>query len=60
MPACACGYGLTNAAFGRNQTLECGDLSPLWISRHLFTTEKESGDKSPHSKMIASGQQTAE
>jgi hypothetical protein len=50
---------LTNAAFGRNQTLECGDLSPLWIPRHLFTTEKESGDKSPHSKMIASGQEIA-
>jgi hypothetical protein len=40
--------------------LECGDLSPLWIPRwpslraiHIdgpLTPEKESGDKSPHSK----------
>jgi hypothetical protein len=34
--------------------LECGDLSRLWISPPSFTTEKESGDKSPHSKMRAS------
>jgi hypothetical protein len=44
-------------ARSRRRTLECGDLSPLWISRPFFTTQKESGDKSPHSKLRASRQQ---
>jgi hypothetical protein len=58
--ACACGYGLNDAAFGRNRVLECGDLSPLWIFLSAFDREeKESGDKSPHSKMLAGKQEIA-
>ena len=39
LDARASGLRLTNAAFGRNRVLECGDLSPLWIS--FFNTEKK-------------------
>jgi hypothetical protein len=50
--------------------LECGDLSPLWISFGmpgeeagvvaLATTERESGDKSPHSKKCAHNSSTCQ
>jgi hypothetical protein len=48
---------LADGRFDRWAILECGDLSPLWVAVRSSITEwlrralRQSGDKSPHSKM---------